>query len=446
MLKPSSEDYGLVPSFSKDLSQNELSLIYSIGRIQKINIGEAAFKANGHCDEIFHVLKGALMIIGKCDHKPQEMAVLKEGDWLSEIDIEGAQKLNAVAMEPCTALVLPRDALLSLDEGLQIKILKSLNILYIQLIHALAGIQAEMALTHQFLRSCIRKNILPQSEEYERSEVILNLLKSIPRLPMYAHKVAQLLQEGSTSAREVSKLAGQDPSLVSEVLKTVNSSYYGLQKSISNFHHAVVYLGFNQVRQLIVSNGLLRTMPDTPEFRDLHEHSMVISHLAYELGRLRDVQKASLISTIALLHDIGKSLTLLLKRQNPKWSFLIDSLDSSKLGAMLLKEWNIPEVIYRVIQYQRFPELLPPEEMETENKEEIALLYLAHLCAERVAGRLDEDGRHPFAQDYLKLLRLPNKSIEEITLKYLVPSLTKKGNTIPEIVRNFLKSASATRL
>ena len=42
-----------------------------------------------------------------------------------------------------------------------------------------------------------------------------------------------------------------------------------------------------------------------------------------------------------LLHDLGKVVLELLKEQNPNLGFLLQSLDSAKLGSVLLRQWKI---------------------------------------------------------------------------------------------------------
>ncbi len=56
--------------------------------------------------------------------------------------------------------------------------------------------------------------------EYSQSEVIANILKNIPRLPLYITQLIEMLVSAEASAKEVAALAKQDPSLVVDILKT----------------------------------------------------------------------------------------------------------------------------------------------------------------------------------------------------------------------------------
>ncbi len=168
-------------------------------------------------------------------------------------------------------------------------------------------------------------------------------MKNIPRLPLHITHLIELLASERASAKEVAALAKQDPSLVVDILKAINSSRYALQTEITDVSYAITYMGFNEVYQIAISRCLMKAIPDSDEFREIYRHSLFLSYIASELCQSYDKKRAPLLSTIGLLHDIGETVLLLLRKQNPKWSLFIEMLDASKLGAMLLKAVEHPE-------------------------------------------------------------------------------------------------------
>src|SRR2546430_3965689 len=58
-----------------------------------------------------------------------------------------------------------------------------------------------------------------------------------------------------------SDVCSSDLALAAAILKTVNSAYYGLPEKMSSLHHAILYLGFNNVYQLILENSIKNIMP-----------------------------------------------------------------------------------------------------------------------------------------------------------------------------------------
>jgi HD-like signal output (HDOD) protein len=199
-----------------------------------------------------------------------------------------------------------------------------------------------------------------------------------------------------------------------------------------------MYMGFYQVYQIVMSNGMRKVMPNTPEFMGIHHHSVIISHLVFEICQLCDKRSASILSTIALLHDIGKSVILLIKAKNPKLAFFVDMLDAPKIGAMLLKEWNIPESVCETVRCQYYPSYKPPSELPSEHMKNISFLYLAHACHDYMQGESDRILKHPFIDDYVALLNVSGCPIEEFIEKYVLSNLKLKMHTFPAHVRNFL--------
>jgi len=145
-----------------------------------------------------------------------------------------------------------------------------------------------------------------------------------------------------------------------------------------------------------------------------------------------------MLGTIGLLHDVGNSVILLLKRQHQKLAMLIDLLDYACIGSLLLNKWNVPDNVYKSIEYQRFPELLPPTEVPDEYRENVAILYIAHLCYEYLKDKEEKELLSAFLDEYIKLLNLPEIPFLQLLKDHIMPNLYKKSNSYPENVRKFL--------
>ncbi|SMC27797.1 HD-like signal output (HDOD) domain, no enzymatic activity [Desulfacinum hydrothermale DSM 13146] len=425
----------------KGLDEKEFINLYNFGQMRPLNTGEVLFREGEPGHSVAVLLKGRLRLVRRAGGSLHEVASLNPGDAVCDAPMltPGHRLTSAVAAQPTLVLLFSESMFRALPPPTQLYLVKKLNDTHVhRLLHS-EETEAVLAARCDYLSRYVRGSLVERTQDYSRSELIVGMLKKVPQLPMYASKLTQMLLDENASAKQVAALAKDDPSLVSAVLKRVNSPYYNWQKKISDFQHAVTLLGFNQVYQLVVSEGLRRTMPNTPPFRKLHNHSVVISHIAHEIALLSDRRQASAMSTLALLHDIGKSVILLLKRQNPKLSVLIDILDSSKIGALLLAEWNIPENVCRTVEMQDYAEFSPPEALPDDLQHGIALLHVAHQCAELIGGGSKAGGRSPFSDDYLRILRVPQKSVETLTTNQVRPALEKKAAALPEHVRAFLQ-------
>ena len=130
------------------------------------------------------------------------------------------------------------------------------------------------------------------------------------------------------------KISG-DSALASKVLRLVNSSYYGFPRRIATITHAVVILGFNTVRNLTTSLGVLnafdakgqKTALDRDKF---WAHGLGTAVAAGVIARRKNIA-AKMVEEVfigGLLHDltggyrigIAVSLACVLFASTPFWS------------------------------------------------------------------------------------------------------------------------------
>ena len=429
-----------VPLVLRGLTERELSSLYELATIRKINAGEVLFREGDVDTSLWFIVEGSLRIEKRLNGQTRELAVLLQGNSVEEINPRRNQRrtATATAVEPSTLMELEELSLNALSSRIESSIYRNLIERIGDHLGNLIEKERELQDKNKCLVSYLRDYHRSKNDDYARSEIIQRIIKGFPRLPMHSSQLAARLLDENVSTGEVVDLIRFDPSLVSIVLKTVNSAYYNLQRKVSDIQRAVLLLGFNQVYQVIMSEGLRSIMPDGPEFQELLFHSVLVSLLSFEIAQICHLKRGERHGTIGLLHDIGKSIILLLKREYPKLKGIVDIVGHSRIGSLLLKEWNIPEVICTTLEYQGYPEFSPPEEIPEERRENVAVLYLAHLCEGYLQGKWKGDSSSPFHREYLGLLNLSDMPMQEFARGKILPSMTKKLNTFPENVRRFL--------
>jgi HD-like signal output (HDOD) protein len=432
-----------LPFAFKGLKKGELETLYGAATIENFREGTYLFKEGNEDGVLWFIMEGTVRIEKRINGRVREIALLHKGASVEEIGFKKNKKrlASAVAAEPSTVMVLDERGLVGLPPESQISIFRNLNDRATERLNTSIDRERDLCNKNRYLTAYFKEYLQTRKDDYARSEIVQRILKGFPRLPMYASKLAVRLLDEDVSVSEVVNLTKLDPSLVAMVLKTVNSAYYGLQRKISSFQQAVLLLGFNQIYQLVLSNGVRSIMPKAAEFRTLQFHSVIISLLSFEISLLSDLKNGVLHGTIGVLHDLGKSVILLIKKDYPKLEIILDMLGHERIGSLLLKEWDIPDIISFALEYQFFPDFSPPTEIETEHRENVALLYTAHLCEAYMQGKSEEDLYSPFQDEYLDLLGLSEKSVSELVMRNILPSMTKKLNTFPEDVRGFLTQA-----
>ena len=93
----------------------------------------------------------------------------------------------------------------------------------------------------------------------EASQIIkkLDQIENLPTLPTIAMEVNKLVQNQDTSIKELSSVIEKDQAIVSKILKLVNSAFFGMSSKVSNIPHAVMLLGFNAIRNAVVSVSVI---------------------------------------------------------------------------------------------------------------------------------------------------------------------------------------------
>lgn len=199
----------------------------------------------------------------------------------------------------------------------------------------------------------------------------ISAINNLPTLPVIALEVNRLLQDYESPVDQLVALLEKDQSLVVKILKLVNSSFYGFKSRVNNIRHAVTLLGFNTVRNAVVTLSIIDAMilKQTIKGFDIDifwRHSIcvaVVSRYVAATSRLAAREDAF---TAGLLHDIGKvvlasNFTDDLKQiletvENDGIPFFqaeekLGSCPHNLIGSFLAQRWLLPEPLVKTIQY-----------------------------------------------------------------------------------------------
>lgn len=130
------------------------------------------------------------------------------------------------------------------------------------------------------------------------------LLERLPALPRVVHEVWQLIDKQDISPLKVSKVISKDITLSAKVLRLVNSPFYGFPNRIGSIKHAVVLLGLDAIRGLLISTVVFGNI--TRDIRDMWEHACDCATIAGIMGKVLDIKEIDELTVAGLLHDMGK--------------------------------------------------------------------------------------------------------------------------------------------
>lgn len=251
--------------------------------------------------------------------------------------------------------------------------------------------------------------------------------------PAAAQKLIQITGEPSYRVNEVVKVAESDPMLASELLKQVNSAAMGRRSRCKSVHQAVTMLGARTVRSIAMTTGVFSMFDDisTGPAAAVVAHGSSVGALARSLAPLVGLAPDEMF-TCGLLHDVGK--LMLLDGDDLDYTDLLASnqefdmihvhererygYDHAVLAGHVLKMWNIPAPVPRVVSWHHQPTRAFKNGGSISKM--VAVLRVADRLAYEFAKGQPADGAlsEAFADDAaLKHLRLAGDALEILRAK-----------------------------
>lgn len=186
--------------------------------------------------------------------------------------------------------------------------------------------------------------------------------------------ITRLMQDPRTSAEELGRAIGSDPSLVSKVLKLVNSAFYGFPGRISTVSQAIVILGFSTIRNVVLTTSVLKAFGRKGnngfDMEAFWEHSLLTGAIARSLAVEQDANFIEETFIAGLLHDMGRIVlsqklsgefekVIRLKEETGCLQIQAEQavlgLTHSDIGAWLARKWNLPIPFIEVMRLHHNP-------------------------------------------------------------------------------------------
>jgi HD-like signal output (HDOD) protein len=207
-------------------------------------------------------------------------------------------------------------------------------------------------------------------------QALLSKLHKLPALPSLHTQILNELQSPEADFESVARLIAQDPVMTAKMLQLVNSAYFALSREITEPIEAVMILGAERTRSLImlakVFSQFDKTQCEGFKLEELWRHSLAVGSFAHIICMMetRDTGLADQAFTAGLLHDVGK---LLLAGNLPDdYARVLDQAKRQKLslreaelgvfgathaelGACLLGNWGLPLGILEAIGWHNRP-------------------------------------------------------------------------------------------
>ncbi len=220
-------------------------------------------------------------------------------------------------------------------------------------------------------RTCALRDIL-ESEGIRR---LVSGIKNLPSLPIVYQDLMAELQSPEPSIKKAARIVSQDIGMVTKILQMVNSAFFGLRTTVSNPEQAVLLLGLDTMKSLVLSIQVFSQFEGSQacfSLEMLWRHGLVTSRNARAIAQAERAPQPVIEDALAaaLLHDVGtlvlatnlpdqyaETLALQQYEELSQWEAERKVLGAthSEMGAYLLGIWGLSEPLVEAVAFHHTP-------------------------------------------------------------------------------------------
>ena len=225
---------------------------------------------------------------------------------------------------------------------------------------------------------------------------IERFISGMPSLPATAARVLELCNDPRTSPNDLNRVITLDPILTGQVLKLVNSAYFSFNKQVTTIPRAIIILGMNTIKNLVLSTAVLNTLENATSINALFMeqfwlHSVCTGVAAKQIAIIKEIPEAEREQYFVggLLHDLGKiplahmfpvAYNEIIKAGSTE--HVPVNMDENKAfgtnharaGGIIAKKWRLGEIMTDCLEFHHEPQSSDPKTRLT-----VQIIALANL-------------------------------------------------------------------
>lgn len=261
----------------------------------------------------------------------------------------------------------------------------------------------------------------------------INKIENLPTLPVVAQQILKLISTRNWSMSKISDVITRDQAIAAKVIRLTNSAFYGLRSRITSIKHAIVILGLNTVKNLVIGVSVVNTFEDSAQASIFNREQFWMHTFSTAMGAkliAKHLQKSNEEDYFlaGLLHDIGilaidqflhqEFMEILKRSLQDNADFLASEMDvlgmsHAGVGGFIAKKWNIPDFLTHSIRYHHTPESFPYE-VESSSSH-ISVIHVADVMAQKTGvGKFIENFNPLLNDKTFNDLVIPQSALDKI--------------------------------
>ena len=215
-------------------------------------------------------------------------------------------------------------------------------------------------------------------------------------------RVIKIINDPESTVMDLKKIVQIDPPLTGKLLQLANSAYYAPQKKICEIQQAMIWVGFDTLKELTMRQKICEVFQGESSVSGfsrtlLWKHCIAVAMLGKMIFRREFGEKGEEIYAAGLLHDLGiiameqfcqndfKKIINKTKADHQDQTAAekeVLGFNHAEIGRAIADDWDLPQELVQIIGGHHNPETNPQEVLRIGST-----LYVAdYVCQRRHFG------------------------------------------------------------
>tara|TARA_R110002167_G_scaffold25824_3_gene89220 strand:+ start:2876 stop:3700 length:825 start_codon:yes stop_codon:yes gene_type:complete len=201
-------------------------------------------------------------------------------------------------------------------------------------------------------------------------ESLFSETPKLPNIPKVIQSLIEQFNDPHSNSDEISKKIQMDQVLSAKIMRLANSARYGAGRKVASIDSAVVMLGIDALKTLVIASGVTGAFKDIEGFdkKVFWRDSFMIASISKLIAKHTNTDPETAF-TCGMMHNIGE---ILIHIAYPDQAAKIDNLvaagasridlqdnqfscNFTEISAELAKRWNFPTDIVKAVKQQTAP-------------------------------------------------------------------------------------------
>ena len=210
----------------------------------------------------------------------------------------------------------------------------------------------------------VQTQMLRQLLSSDRLALLVGEVGMLPSAPTAFQEILACLQNPAASLTDAAQIIGRDVAMTANIMKLVNSAFFGSRRPITTIDRAVAYLGMDTLGALVLGHSVFQSGVATGiegfSLEQLWQHTEQTAAAARAIALSENLSVASADEAFlaGVLHDVGKVVfatkTAALANETLD---VVTQMEAhhAEVGAYLLGLWGFPNSIVEAVAFHHAP-------------------------------------------------------------------------------------------